>query len=78
MSAQTCLPALMVSALLAACGGSGLQRTTTHAVAPPKTVAVRSVPPAARLSPALPPHALVTAETENRLLAVELPSGPRG
>src|SRR5262249_35973143 len=70
MTARTWLPALMFSALLAACGGSGSHRTVTHAAAPPKTVAVRHVTPRAP-----PPQALITAETENRLLVVDLPSG---
>ena len=76
MSARTCLPALTVSALLAACGGSGSHRTT-RAPAPAVTVAARTTPRAAHRSPAPRPRpqALVTAETENRLLVVALPSG---
>lgn len=75
MNARTWLPALTLSALLAACGGSGPHRRATHAVARPETVAARSVAPAARPTPAPPPRALVTAETENRLLVVDLPTG---
>jgi YVTN family beta-propeller protein len=80
------LPALAVAALLSACGGSGshaTKRSRPHArtVAPrPVTIAPRPVtiassagyaPPARRAQP----QALVTAETENRLLVVDLPSG---
>ena len=76
MSARICLPALMLSALLTACGGSRSHRTT-RAAAPAVTVAARTTPRASHRSPAPRPRpqALVTAETENRLLVVALPSG---
>lgn len=77
-------PALLVAALLtAACGGSHSHAAmrapahTTRAVAPqPVTIASRAAaPPTAAPPTAAPPEALVTAETENRLLVVALPSG---
>jgi YVTN family beta-propeller protein len=64
------LAALTLSALVAACGGSRSDRTSTQAAAPPETVAAGHPAP-----PPTPPQALVTAETDNRLLVVELPSG---
>jgi YVTN family beta-propeller protein len=73
------LPALTVAALLAACGGSqshGVKRSRPQPRTesrPPVTIASAGpyTPPA---RPAQP-QALVTAETENRLLVVALPSG---
>jgi YVTN family beta-propeller protein len=71
-------PALLLAALLTACGGShssALKRTQTH----PRTVVPSPVKIAARgdyIPPgASPPEALVTAETENRVLVVDLSSG---
>ena len=80
MSARLALPALVVSALLVACGGSAQHRRHPATAAQPSTVATRrpTPPPAAVATtrPAPPgPEALVTAETENRLLVVALPSG---
>jgi DNA-binding beta-propeller fold protein YncE len=80
VSARACLPALMLSALLAACGGSTRHRstdnapaaqTTERATAPRAQTTVRATPPAEQP----PAQALVTAETENRLLVVDLPGG---
>jgi DNA-binding beta-propeller fold protein YncE len=74
MSARTWLPALMLSALLAACGGSG-SHTTTARTARPATVRVRAAAPKPHRASPPAPQALVTAETENRVLVVDLPSG---
>jgi YVTN family beta-propeller protein len=72
--------ALMLGALAAGCGGGSkhASRTTTAetvAAVRPAAPAVR--PTAARLASAAVPRvqALVTDETENRLLVVDLPSG---
>jgi YVTN family beta-propeller protein len=73
MTHRTALSALMLSALLAACGGSAAHRTTTSAR--PATVGVRAAAPNRHRPARPPPKALVTAETENRLLVVALPSG---
>jgi YVTN family beta-propeller protein len=75
MRARTSIAALITSALLAACGGSHrAERThtahTTTAVAGP---AIAAAPRVASRQPRV--QALVTAETENRLLVVDLPSG---
>ena len=75
MSARTSLPALMLSALLAACGGSGSHRSAQNAPASPATARATATRTAPQTAPAPPPQALVTAETENRLLVVDLPSG---
>ncbi len=82
MSARTSLAALTASALLAACGGSvSHQHKHEPAQTHPATVAsARPVAPAPATRPARAPNAppeqaLVTAETENRLLVVDLPSG---
>jgi YVTN family beta-propeller protein len=79
MMIRASIMALTGSALLAACGGSGPHRHK-HEVAPLHAETVASakpiVPPAATRPASRPPdQALVTAETENRLLVVELPSG---
>lgn len=78
MNARTSLAALTVAALLAACGGSGghkppRPRAATIASAKPTVVRAVTQP----TGPAKAPHvqALVTAETENRALVVDLPSG---
>jgi YVTN family beta-propeller protein len=82
MSVRTGLAALTVATLLAACGGSGSHKhERSSPPAHPATVA--SVKPIALpvpvrpARPASPPpdRAFVTAETENRLLVVDLPSG---
>ena len=73
MSARVAVPALIVSALIAACGGSVRHRTP-----PPSPPAEPSPATAATRKPATvppTPQALVTAETEDRLLVVALPSG---
>ena len=78
MSARMALPALTVSALLAACAGSAQhQKTPQHAAtfSPPATVASTAPASTAPAPPAPSPEALVTAETENRMLVVALPSG---
>jgi len=79
------LPALVgAAALLSACGGSGSHRQMQAAtVASAKPTAVRPATaharraggPGAGRGQLSPVQALVTAETENRLLVVELPSG---
>jgi YVTN family beta-propeller protein len=81
MSARTSLAALTVAALLSACGGSGSHKhkpAQAHAatVASAKPTAV-PLPATRETRPANPPldQAFVTAETENRLLVVDLPSG---
>jgi DNA-binding beta-propeller fold protein YncE len=77
MKTRTWITALTVSALVAACGGSGAHgdkhkpRPHVVTVAAAKPSALPTPPPA----PPPPEQALVTAETENRLLVVELPSG---
>jgi DNA-binding beta-propeller fold protein YncE len=75
MTARTCRPALMLSALLAACGGSVSHRTAQRRMAAPVRVVARAAPHAARPAAGPLSQALVTAETENRLLVVDLPSG---
>ena len=73
MTTRTWFAALIVSALLAACGGSGVQK---HRVAPAHATTFASAKPVAPSTPTQPAdQALVTAETENRLLVVALPSG---
>jgi YVTN family beta-propeller protein len=77
MTARTWIPALIFSALLAACGGgSGSHK---HKAAPAHATTVASAKPIAPSPPIRPvrptDRAFVTAETENRLLVVELPSG---
>ncbi len=80
MTLRVPVTALIVSALLAACGGSGSHK---HRSAQPHTATVASLKPTAPLAGTTPAHAgtaqpeqaLVTAETENRLLVVALPSG---
>lgn len=84
MRVRTSIAALTVSALLAACGGShraGRTQTTTRTPTTARTQSTTAVAgPAAAAAPRVPPapppvQALVTAETENRLLVVDLPSG---
>ena len=74
MRARTSIAALTVSALIAAGGNSG-----SHKAARTHTTTALAGPAAAeapRVSPRPPRvQALVTAETENRLLVVDLPSG---
>jgi DNA-binding beta-propeller fold protein YncE len=77
MTPRTWIAALILSALLAACGGSGpgrhkakLAHATTVASAKPV-----ALPAASRPAPPPPDQAFVTAETENRLLVIDLPSG---
>jgi len=75
MTVRAWIAALICSALLAACGGSGSHQ---HKAAPTDVTTVASakpVAPSAVRPPLAPEQALVTAETENRLLVVELPSG---
>jgi DNA-binding beta-propeller fold protein YncE len=81
MSSRTWIVALISSALLAGCGGSGSHKhehQQTAAAGRATTVAsAKPVAPSPPSRPAAPPpdQALVTAETENRLLVVDLPSG---
>jgi YVTN family beta-propeller protein len=87
---RAALPALMAVALVAGCGASGSRQSLgspSHSAAvaagapAPATRPQPSAPRSERHSgnprhPASPPvQALVTAETENRLLVVDLPSG---
>ena len=85
MSARTSLAALTVSALLAACGGSGSHKAQARP-AHRRDARVgqaelhrrpryRREPGGPRRRNPPPEQALVTAETENRLLVVDLPSG---
>jgi DNA-binding beta-propeller fold protein YncE len=74
MTPRTAGAALVLGAMLAGCGGASHHRssaTTVAAVAPVPSPRKRPAPAAA--TP--PVQALVTAETENRLLVVDLPSG---
>jgi hypothetical protein len=68
---------LLMAALLAACGGSGSpKRAQTHTVTVASAKPVRPAPPTRPVRPKPEPdQALVTAETENRLLVLDLPSG---
>jgi len=78
VSARTSLIALTLSALLAACGGSGSPghaHTQAASLAPAQPAASPTTTRAARPAGAPRVQALVTAETENRLLVVALPSG---
>ena len=78
MNAQAVLAALAVAALLAACGGSGTHNPPQTGVATIASVQP-TAPPATtqptRSTRAPTVQALVTAETENRVLVVDLPSG---
>jgi DNA-binding beta-propeller fold protein YncE len=74
MTRRSAVAALILGALAAGCGGGSHHRSSATAVA-----SVAPVPPPKKRpapAPAAPPvQALVTAETENRLLVVDLPSG---
>jgi YVTN family beta-propeller protein len=80
MSGRIAWLALLLAVLLSACGGSrsrhvGKRATTVAALRPPPAAPAHR-PTASSARQALPGvQALVTAETENRLLVVELPSG---
>lgn len=72
--------ALILAALVAGCGGAG--RQPRRPPPRPRPVATRPTPAATRPAPATKrpelrprPEALVTAETENRLLTVDLRTG---
>jgi YVTN family beta-propeller protein len=69
--------AASLAVALGACGGSGSHHAVKRTATVAETVAALRPPaPAARRSTSPPPvQALVTAETENRLLVVDLPSG---
>jgi YVTN family beta-propeller protein len=74
MTTRTWFAALIVSALLAACGGSGPH--PKHARSRQPATVAGPLAAAVGRSVAMPPmQALVTAESENRLLVVDLPSG---
>ncbi len=76
MTVRASIAALIVSALLAACGGSGSHRHNAAPVRAATVASAKPILPAASRQAALPPdQAFVTAETENRLLVVALPSG---
>ena len=74
MTNRTAVAAIALGLLAAACGGGSHHRSSATTVA-----AVPPVPPPKQRplhAVAVPPvQALVTAETENRLLVVDLPSG---
>ena len=75
MRLSSTVPALLAAALASACGGSAHRGSP-----PPHHVRPDPPPPytqrvSAPRRAAIPVRALVTAETENRLLVVELPSG---
>ena len=74
MTKRTWFAALISSALVAACGGSGSHPTRSRTTKP-ATAAGPVAAAVARPLPKPPERAFVTAETENRLLVVELPSG---
>jgi YVTN family beta-propeller protein len=79
MSLRTAVTALILSALLAACGGSGSHKHKPTQTRAATEASARPAPPpgarAVRPAPAPREQALVTAETENRLLVVDLPGG---
>jgi DNA-binding beta-propeller fold protein YncE len=75
MSARTSLAALTLSALLSACGGSGAHRPRHDPALVARTVRAAVSHPATAPASLVGAQALVTAETENRLLVVDLPSG---
>jgi YVTN family beta-propeller protein len=74
MRTRTTLAALIVSALLAGCGGSHKSTRTPTPTTVVGPAAVVTQPRQPTKAPARE-QALVTAETENRLLVVDLPSG---
>ena len=75
MTARTWFVALIVPALLAACGGSGSHPAKRARAKGPVTAAGPVSAAVARRVPTPPMQALVTAESENRLLVVDLPGG---
>ena len=76
MNPRLVFPALIAPALLAACGGSSSPRQARHRVAnAPATVRVAATVRATAPRPGATMQALVTAETENRLLVVDVASG---
>jgi DNA-binding beta-propeller fold protein YncE len=77
MNPRTGLAALTVAALLAACGGSGSHKSRRPPPAEVASIKPAAAPVATRTGRSVKPplFALVTAETENRLLVVDLPSG---
>jgi len=75
MKTRTWITALTVSALVAACGGSGSHHPERSRTVKPVTAAGPVTAAVARPVSAPPERAFVTAETENRLLVVALPSG---
>jgi DNA-binding beta-propeller fold protein YncE len=75
MTARTGLVALTLSALLSACGGSGAHRPKPDLAPVATTLRAAVSRPATARAQRAGPQALVTAETENRLLVVDLPSG---
>jgi YVTN family beta-propeller protein len=72
MTPRTSIAALTMSALVAGCGGSH-KAARTHAATAVAGPVAAAVPRVARRQ--RPVQALVTAETENRLLVADLPSG---
>jgi YVTN family beta-propeller protein len=83
---RTISPALFLAAvLIAGCASAGSRQAGSAPPAPRTTTASAASPAPAAVRPRPPPHprpragpvvqALVTAETENRVLVVDLPSG---
>jgi DNA-binding beta-propeller fold protein YncE len=77
MTARPWIAALIPSALLAACGGSAAHTQIAAPVHATTVASLKPTGPPATTRPAAPgpDQAFVTAETENRLLVVDLPSG---
>ena len=82
MTRRSAVATMVLGALAAGCGGGSHHRSHTTAAPTVATAATATTvaavgTPAVRHAPAaMPPvQALVTAETENRLLVVDLPSG---
>ncbi|HET6864660.1 MAG TPA: hypothetical protein VFH80_02015, partial [Solirubrobacteraceae bacterium] len=76
MTVRTWITALTVSALVSACGGSDSHKHKAAASHAATVASAKPIAPSPPIRPARPAdQALVTAETENRLLVVDLPSG---
>jgi len=82
MTRRSAVATMVLGALAAGCGGGSHHRSHTTAAptvataASATTVAAVGTPAVRHAPAAMPPvQALVTAETENRLLVVDLPSG---
>ncbi|HEY1514840.1 MAG TPA: YncE family protein [Solirubrobacteraceae bacterium] len=78
MRSRAAAAALALGVLVAGCGGSSHHRQDASAITTTATIEATEVPVPARAAPATarpPVQALVTDETQNRLLIVDLPSG---